>query len=203
MRAKFINELALASVKPEEIVSKEIIDQWLDDELASDYLLYDYADENSENPQDLLDVNFKESKEFLNWVKYELVYKFEGVINNFKNGIIKNDHIQIWRVITVRDNWIEHLEKFGGRLGEYWAWSKGNAEAHWGYANFENEARIESIVHVDRVDWFETISANAHPSYEEESEIRLFKNTPLKIVAIEINDEPADISKIKNKIFKA
>ena len=203
MRAKFINELALASVKPEEIVSKEIIDQWLDDELASDYLLYDYADENSENPQDLLDVNFKESKEFLNWVKYELVYKFEGVINNFKSGIIKDDHIRIWRVITVKDNWIEHLEKFGGRLGEYWAWSKGNAEAHWGYDNFENEARIESIVHVDHVDWFETISLNAHPSYEEESEIRLFKNTPLKIISIEINDEPVDISKIKNKIFKA
>lgn len=204
MRAKFINELALASIKPEELVSNDIIKQWIDDEIVCDNLIYGYAQENYEDPEELIDSEtFRDSKEFYNWVKYELAYKFEDVIDNFKSGIIKDDHIRIWRVITVKDNWIEHLEKFGGRVGEYWAWSKGNAEAHWGFGAEKNTARIESIIHVDHVDWVETINLNANPSYEEETEVRLFKNTPIKIVGLEINNEPVDISRIKNKTFKA
>lgn len=38
---------------------------------------------------------------------------------------------------------------------------------------------------------------------EDEKEIRLFKNTPLKINKLWINDEEVDITFIKNKIFKA
>ena len=42
-----------------------------------------------------------------------------------------------------------------------------------------------------------------NPSNEGENEIRLFKNTPIKINRLWINDVEIDISPIKNKIFKA
>ena len=42
-----------------------------------------------------------------------------------------------------------------------------------------------------------------NPSYEDEKEIRLFKNTPLKLISIKIDNEKMNISSIKNKIFKA
>ena len=64
-------------------------------------------------------------------------------------------------------------------------------------------AFIGSSVKVDEVDWINTIRLNMDPSAEEEKEIRLFKNTPLEIESLEINDKEIDITLIKDKIFKA
>jgi hypothetical protein len=40
-----------------------------------------------------------------------------------------------------------------------------------------------------------------HPNYSEEKEIRLFKNTPIQIKSIKINDKEIDISILGNKVF--
>ena len=58
-------------------------------------------------------------------------------------------------------------------------------------------------MNADHVNWIDTIKTNMNPSNEGENEIRLFKNTPIKINRLWINDVEIDISPIKNKIFKA
>lgn len=42
---------------------------------------------------------------------------------------------------------------------------------------------------------------NMHPNFSEEKEIRLFKNTPIRIKSIKINDNEIDMSIIGNKTF--
>jgi len=138
-------------------------------------------------------------------MKYEAEYKFDEVINMISDQI-KNDNIEIFRIITVGKNWIKHLEKQGNHLGIYWSFDEDAAEPHWGYNNSKKQikALIKSLIDQKYVDWVRTIRANLTLSTgEEEKEITLFKSTPLKISSISINDEEQDISKIKNKIFKA
>jgi len=69
---------------------------------------------------------------------------------------------------------------------------------------------LESEIDEKYVDWIDTIALNAHPIYKEECEIRLFKNTPVKIKKIEIGrviqkgkyfDKPQIIDE-KHPIFK-
>jgi hypothetical protein len=51
------------------------------------------------------------------------------------------------------------------------------------------------------VDWQSTFKLHTYPIYSEEREIRLFKNTPIKIKSISINDEVVDISVLGDKTF--
>lgn len=208
MRARFINEMSVSSIKPNDVINKSLIDEWLSDSFAEELMIAAYAEETYQNYEDLLDDDeFKESKDFKNFVKYEIEYKFNETVDKFESLTYhsEKDRIDIWRVIRVSNNWLDHIKKEGKRLGIYWAYEEEAAEAHWGYnlAEKEIEVRIKSSVNPEHVDWVETIKLNMQPSYEEEKEIRLFKNTPLKIEGLEINGEKANIEDIKNKIFKA
>ena len=54
------------------------------------------------------------------------------------------------------------------------------------------------------IDWNQTIEANIDPQIgDDEKEITLFKNTPIKIEALWIDGKDMDITPIKDKIFKA
>jgi hypothetical protein len=64
-----------------------------------------------------------------------------------------------------------------------------------------NTIIIEIEIDEKYINWITTLELNMHPSYLEEKEIRLFKNTPIKIKSIKINDKEIDISIIENKIF--
>jgi len=203
MRARFINEMSLESLDVKDIVTKDLYNQWRGDNFLDELFLYSYADEHGKDLEDLIDSDFVDTKEFEEWYKYEMESLFHETFNKFHYDILNGLIIPIWRAITVKDNWVNHLEKFGGRLGIYWSWDKNAAEPHWGYDNGKISILIESEVNVDHIDWIETIQLNMHPSYKEEKEIRLFKNTPLKIKRLEINEEEIDISNVQNKIFKA
>ena len=64
-------------------------------------------------------------------------------------------------------------------------------------------ATIEIEIHEKYIDWITTLEMNMNPFYTEEREIRLFKNTPIKIKALSINDEDVDISFLNDKTFFA
>jgi hypothetical protein len=62
---------------------------------------------------------------------------------------------------------------------------------------------METEIDEKYINWQETLTMNIHPSYPEEKEIRLFKNTPININRISINGKDVDISEIKDKTFYA
>lgn len=103
----------------------------------------------------------------------------------------------------VDDNWLEHLKTQGKRLGIYWSWNPDSAIEHWGFSDTKKTAIIESEIEERYVDWKTTLELNMHPYYFEEMEIRLYKNTHLKINSIKLDGEQIDISSIKDKVFYA
>ena len=143
----------------------------------------------------------EEMPEYKEWFKTEIEYSFNDVKNELKDKV-ENDQITIWRVITVNSKWLEHFIKHGKHLGVYWSWDEHSAEAHWGYGFGKNiEVRFQCTVDERQVDWEQTVILNMHPDLGEEKEIRLVKNTRLKLDKLEIDNEEYDISKLKNRIF--
>jgi len=216
MKAKTVNnflfEMAIEAVDIKDVVTKDLINQYLGDDFVLDLFCYSFSNENNLDYTKLQeDEEFKQSKEFRNWVIYEIECKFHETRDKFKYEIIDGNEITIWRKMKVEKNWLKHLEKQGNRLGIYWSWDPDVAEPHWGYdiKGKEKEIMIESSIGIEYINWIETLRVNMHPLYEDEKEIRLFKNTPLKIIAIydqnsyENGVEMKISSQIKNKIFKA
>jgi hypothetical protein len=142
-------------------------------------------------------------EQFKNWLYMDVKYKIENFLDKMQYNYIKNHSIKIYRAMKVDENYLEHFFKDGKRLGIYWAYEENNAEAHWGVYNKPVDVIFESIVNETKVNWFETISLNIDPNFENEKEIRLFKNTPLKIISMELNGEKINIDKLKNRVFYA
>lgn len=162
--------------------------------LAQEFIREYDLDEND------IDEIFKH-KEFIQIIEdilYEKVYKIIDTISYE----INNGKIKIYRAITVDDNWLEHIKKEGKRLGIYWAWDYDFADTHWGDPSKPNLLIIEAEIDEKYIDWYGTIDINVNFDMAEK-EIRLFKNTPIKITSLELNDEELDISEIKDKIFQA
>ena len=78
---------------------------------------------------------------------------------------------------------------------------ENSAEAHWGYGENEKEAVITARVNEEYVNWKETFELNIMQTTGDEDEIRLFKNTPLEIISITIEDEEIDLELLGNKTF--
>ena len=192
MRAKTVNrfnEMAIADVDFYDVVT---------DKLVADIL------------EQLVDEEEAESEDMKARMKYELEERYTEISYKFEEELInENGEISIYRRMTVKPDWLKHLEKQGGRLGIYWSWDPDAAETHWGFNQSLKTIMIESSIKSEYVDWVETLQLNISPLYEEEKEVRLFKNTPIKIKAIYDQKGYEDgkamrISpNIKNKIFKA
>ena len=143
------------------------------------------------------------SSEFLNFVEDQLSNDFQNVKYDI-GRTIKNGHIPIYRSMTVKSNWFKNLKKHK-HLGIYWSWSKHAAESHWGHFGKDyREIKLVSKIKENYVDWIDTFQLNIMPGTGyEEKEIRLFKNTPIKLDAILVGGKPIDISEIKDKVFRA
>lgn len=192
----FFNDKFLNDFKKQESdfirneLENYISDNDLDDNNESEI---EDSTEFNEYIEDILKDNFIEFKETI----YDIIDD-------------NTDKIKIYRSIRVDDNWLNHLKTQGKRLGIYWSWDYDGAESHWGDFNKKNEVVIESEINEKYINWEETIYQNIHPNYQEEKEIRLFKNTPIIIKSIQFNDnsnddgnKEIDITEIKNKIFYA
>ena len=170
-------------------------ESYINDDLLYAYIdTYNLEDEDKNAIQDSLD--------FKQYVKDYLQQNLDQAKENIFNEINydKND-IFIYRAITVDDNWLQHLKSQGKHLGIYWSWSPDGAETHWGDNSKSNVAIITALIDEKHINWIETFHLNIHPSLGDEKEIRLYKNTPLNIVTITINNEEIDLSILNNKIF--
>jgi GNAT superfamily N-acetyltransferase len=167
-------------------------------EMQDDYYLSPEEKEELMDEDDII-----ETERFKKWLLYEVESKIDDAIYDIKHKITPDGYIRLWRVMTVDDDWLDRLPHTGNRLGVFWSFEKDAAEAHWG-GKESNVVRIESAIGEKYINWEQTIESNIDPNLgEEEKEITLFKNTPLKILALEVNDKKVDLGDIINKTYKA
>jgi hypothetical protein len=204
LRAKFVFEQRFEDIKKKDIINKDTIKHYING-FNNELFMYSYAKFHKLDPEKMNVEEWENTEEGRDWINYEIENCFEETINKFEYEIINGDSLSIWRKMRVSNDWLNHLQKQGNRLGIYWSWDPNAAEEHWGYNIPEkfNVVTIESSVNVDYINWIDTIRCNMDPSSSEEKEIRLFKNTPLKIISLKINNKNIDLSLIKNKLFKA
>lgn len=197
----FLNEISFHDIKIDDILTDKYVRNYILNGYADNLLDY-YKDENNldnRNDDDVL-----ESEEFFDLVKSELESNLNVAMDNIYDNIDnQTNKIKLYRAIRVDNNWLNHLKTQGKRLGIYWTWNENSAETHWGDYSKENEALIEIEIDEKYINWYKTLEMNMNSNFHEENEIRLFKNTPIKLKSIKINDVDMDISELINKTFYA
>jgi len=199
---KLKNIVSEMSLDNFELKSNEFIDKFYNDLIAGnlpdeiDNYIVNYKMENDYD--DIYDEDDNEeiekSKDFENWLKYELEMKYDEVSDRITD-LIENNELILYRKMTVDNDWIEKLNNNQvKRLGTYWSYEEDAAEAHWGYTNSKDELLLVGKININYIDWAQTFSANLYLSTgEEEKEITLFKNTPIEILEIYYKDEKIKI----------
>ena len=123
-------------------------------------------------------------------------------------------------IVSPNETYVDYLAKYGGRLGIYWTETKDAiaviADSTTGEEDLDNYYYLlETDIDNKYINWYDTLYQRVHIEYGDwqewkpEQEIRLYKNTPLKLAGIGRYNpstdefEPQDMSKIKNKTFRA
>jgi hypothetical protein len=194
----FITESLLTSVNLDSILTPSFVkgmaakDEYFMDLYKREEQLTDVDDEDIDQ------------EDFLNWLEYELRYKLEELIRLYRNELIQNGKVTVWRAMTVTSSWLDHLEREGKHLGIYWTWDPDAADTHWGDYSKPSKVLIEAEVPENGVDWEKTLITNIEPfTGDDEKEITLIKGVPLRILSIEMDGELQDISNIEGKTFLA
>ena len=196
-----INESSFFNFENDDILTDEYITNFIKHEDYTSEFLDLYIEKNDIDEDEN---EVRDSSEFREFIKNILEYNLNDAKENIHNVIdYDTNKITIYRAITVDDNWINHLKSQGKRLGIFWAWDERAAETHWGDYKKKKTAVIKTSIDEKYVDWIDTFELNTHPNSIEEREIRLFKNTPLKIESITIDDEEIDMSQFGDKTFYA
>jgi hypothetical protein len=195
---KLLNEASFHSFDNDDILNDKYIQNYIN--IYGSGLLHWYMQSNDLEDEDE-DVVLN-SEDFYDFIKDELEQHLEDAKENIYDKIdYHSNKITLYRAITVDNNWLQHLKTQGKRLGIYWSWDSDGAETHWGDPSKKNEAVIEAEIDEKYVDWKTTFEMNMNPNFSEEKEIRLFKNTPIKLKKLTVNDNEIDISIFRNKIF--
>ena len=194
----FITESLLSSVNLDSILTPEFVE---DMSAKDEYFMDLYKHE-----EQLIDVDDEDidQEDFLNWLEYDLRYKLEELIRLYRNELIQNGRVTVWRAMTVTSSWLAHLEREGKHLGIYWTWDPDAADTHWGDYSKTSKVLIEAEVPENGVDWEKTLITNIEPfTGDDEKEITLIKGVPLRILSIEMDGELQDISNLEDKTFFA
>tara|TARA_R110000796_G_scaffold58413_4_gene134879 strand:- start:30084 stop:30737 length:654 start_codon:yes stop_codon:yes gene_type:complete len=209
LRESLMNEMSISNVSLQDFNVKEIVNSWLMSSTETPVTMFKYemqgdynlTPEEKESLMDMDEDDVVELDRFKKWVFYEVESKIENFIDDIQH-YIDGDTITIWREMTVDDKWIQSLPREAKRLGMYWSYEQDAAEAHWGGAG--KRIQLQTSINQSYVDWNQTILANIDPQIgEDEKEITLFKNTPIKIEKLMIDNGSVDVSGLRNKIFKA
>ena len=196
---KIINEASFHSFDNDDILTDEYITNFIVSD-GADGLLHWFMQENDIEDEDEDVVS--NSPEYFSFIKDELERHLEDAKENIYDKIdYHSNKIILYRAITVDDNWLHHLKTQGKRLGIYWSWDDSGAETHWGDYSKKNLAVMEAEIDEKYVDWKTTFEMNMNPNFSEEKEIRLFKNTPIHLKRLTINDDEIDVSIFGNKVF--
>jgi len=194
-----LNESSIYDMDFSDLSVKEMFYLW--DSSNYEYAIGDFRHSyyGKKDLNKLEDEEVEELEEFKNWLEIEMEDKFDGAKLEIEN-LIEDGRITIWRMITVHKKWLDNFIKKGKHLGIFWSWEESAAEAHWSKEDIE--VLFQCTIDERQVEWVETIIANMHPSLgEDEKEIRLVKNTRLKLDKLTIANEEYDISKFKNRVF--
>lgn len=187
----------LSSVDIDKMMRGGLIDHIISQ--GEEFLIPQYKDENY-----LYDVEDEDidREDFKSWAEEDVRIRLEDLVRFYKSNIIENGKLVVWRKITVTEDWINHLQSKGKHLGIYWSWDPEATDTHWGDFSKRSVALIEAEVSENGVDWEKTLRSNVEPSIgEEEKEITLNKGVPVKILSIEVDGKPQDISSLQGKEF--
>jgi hypothetical protein len=169
--------------------------------VKDEYFMDMYKHEEGLNDVDDEDID---QEDFLNWLEYDLRYKLEELIRLYRNELIQNGKVTVWRAMTVTSSWLTHLEREGKHLGIYWTWDPDAADTHWGDYSKTSKVLIEAEIPENGVDWETTLIMNIEPfTGDDEKEITLIKGVPLRILSIEMDGELQDVSNLEDKTFFA
>ena len=199
--------------------SAKKITEELGEEVPEDISYSDYV-------RDSLDfIDYSETKAYKQFIYNRMSYGLEQAISNLQYIVRRQKDsrglLNLFRVIGIEHRnmkkndipvynsgitWLQHLQEQGKHLGIYWAESYNKAK-EFGMYNVSGDRHIIKIAIEDKyIDWIDTIRLRMDLSLADEEEIRLFKNTPIKIEAL--YDEAhygkeIDITDIKDKVFYA
>lgn len=210
LQENIISEKTIKQVSLKDFNKREIISQWMLSNPASIYTKFQYEMQDDyylspEEKDEIMDMDYDDIHnlpKFKQWLGYEVESVIEDAIDNISSYIKNDGTIPVWRKMTVTDEWLKSLPSTASRLGRYWSFEEDAAEAHWGGSE-GNTIKLKAVVPETYIDWQQTITANIDPAIgEDEKEITLFKNTPIRIEELEVNGELVNIDKIKDKIFK-
>jgi hypothetical protein len=194
----FITESLLTSVNLDSILTPSFVKGMA---AKDEYFMDLYKHEEQLTDVDDEDID---QEDFLNWLEYDLRYKLEELIRLYRNELIQNGKVTVWRAMTVTSSWLDHLEREGKHLGIYWTWDPDAADTHWGDYSKTSKVLIEAEVPENGVDWEKTLITNVEPfTGDDEKEITLIKGVPLRILSIEMDGELQDISNLEGKAFLA
>jgi hypothetical protein len=109
-------------------------------------------------------------KDFVAERAFEQVYQAMDALR--RDIDLEGDAVRLWRSIVVPPDWL--CQGIHERpLGVCWAYQKSAAEAHWGeFGEGRSELVLEALVHVDDVDWQQSVCLNAHTECEREIRIK-------------------------------
>jgi len=214
----------------EEIEDNDSYLQEFEQEMGFPYEDMDYSSEDKDSNY----IKFESSKLFKKIIKNYL----ETSLNYTLPDLIKlasQPAITIYRLLRYHsttqyfkkhmttepeEDYVNHLAKYRGRLGIYWTATKDAvatlADSITAGEDLDEDYYLfEADISNSHINWYDTLYQRVHVEYGDwqrwkpEREIRLFKNTPIKLKSIsQYNGDsnefiPIDISKINNKTFYA
>jgi len=198
-------EKNLSNVTSGEIVTKKFIDLQDNKDFLSPYAVQYAWEENRENiDPDNEAYDIIKTKEFQDWLAYELEYRFDNLKDEF-NMLVRGNKVTLYREMMVGKDYLEKM-KTGKikRIGRYWTHDEDHVEPHWGHNDPKSKESIifETDISQEHIDWIETFRLNLEHEYmNDEKEVRLFKNTPLILTNVTWNGNviPANELEVINK----
>lgn len=102
-----------------------------------------------------------------------------------QNAMQNGGMIQAWRSVEVPMG--KRYDVTAQPLGVFWSWEP-DADLNQMMPKV-NRVVLEGLISPDHVDWFKTLSRNVSYLFEEEREIRVLDNSPIRLVGIEADTE--------------
>lgn len=202
-----LTEASLADIDTSNLLTKTV-NHYFKEEHDEIELFLERFRSTYEDTFDDTDEEILNSVEFKQFVYQDLHNNLSDAINEIENKI-ENGKLVLFRQMEVTQEWLENLLYTGKHLGIYWTYDKETADAYWG-KNKPFTIIISIEIDENYIDWDETLALNMNPTYSTEKEIRLFKNTPIKINSIErvkgsyyLPIDFLDMDEIRNKTFLA
>lgn len=132
-------------------------------------------------------------KHFNEWVIPKLIEEIEDNLDfiraTLQHGAVDGKY-EIYRAIMAPRDWVSSGEYKSRNVGIYWTYEYGQVQAYRADTEYGNTLFIVSgLVDPKYIDWEELLIVGMTYGLEEE-EVTLFEDSPIKLIAINVDDEP-------------